>query len=309
MGPGQAPAARRGDVVRRGRVPGRVDHVLPRGQVERQVHRGDEALRRRATPPHVGVAGGQELLSRHRAEQPAERAGQQQGPGSGVDALAGHVDQRDLERLAVAERHHEIAAERGAAGGPEHRRRAPPLAQRGQLALGLDAVPQLQQHPVAAQALDAELLAGPGQDVGEDRGQRDGGHDPGPGLALHHVVDQRAGDHGEEDAQGPGPHQQAAGQDRQDHHARREPPYRDVHGRHRDGDHRDRQDERHPAVPGDELVGQLGTQDLKNPADPSRAAAAVDRRRGNHDARTVVDGGPDGLNQSHKGRRRGTKAS
>ena len=136
---------------------------------------------------HVGVAGGQELLSRHRAEQAAERAGQQQRPGPGVDALAGHVDQRDLERLAVEGGHHEIAAERGTAGRPEHHRRAPALAQPGQLALGLDAVPQLEQHPVAAQALDAELLAGPGQDVGEDRGQHDGGHDararpcPSPG--------------------------------------------------------------------------------------------------------------------------------
>ena len=42
---------------------------------------------------------------------------------------------------------------------------------------------------------------------------------------------------------------------------------------------------------------------------PELAAATVDRRRGNHDARTVVDGGPNGLNQSRRARRRGTKAS
>ena len=250
------------------------------------MHCGDEAFRGRAAA-HVGVAGGQELLPRHGAEQAAEGTRQQQGPGPGVDALAGHVDQRDLEHLAVAERHHEIAAERGAAGRPEHHRRAPPLAQRGQLALGLDAVPQLEQHPVAAQALDAKLLAGPGQDVGEDGGQHDGGHDPRASFALDQVVDQAGRDEDEEDMQRPGPHQQAAGQDRQDHHAGREPPHRDVHGRHRDGDHRDRQDERHPPVPGDELPGQLRSQEPQDPDDAARAAAGRKGRRGNHDARPV----------------------
>ena len=49
----------------------------------------------------VAVGRGQELLVRHRAEQAAERAGQQQRAGAGVDALAGDVDQRDLELAAV----------------------------------------------------------------------------------------------------------------------------------------------------------------------------------------------------------------
>ena len=193
-----------------------------------EVHGGDEALAGPAAA-HVGVAGGQELLPGHRAEQPAERAGEQQRPGPRVDALTGHVDERDLERLAVAERHHEVAAERGAAGRLEHQGRPPALAELGQLALGPDAVPQLEQHPVAAQALDAELLPGPREYVGEGRGEHDGGDDPGPGLALGHVVDHGHRGEPEEDAQRPGPQQQAAGQDRQDHHAGREPPRGHVH--------------------------------------------------------------------------------
>src|SRR5436190_21819704 len=54
------------------------------------MHGGDEALAGPAAA-HVGVAGRQELLPGHRAEQPAERAGEQQRPGPRVDALPGHV--------------------------------------------------------------------------------------------------------------------------------------------------------------------------------------------------------------------------
>ena len=108
-------------------------------------------------------------------EQAAERAGQQQRPGAGVDALARDVDQGDLQRLAVAGGHQEVAAERRAAGRLEHRHRVPALGQVRQPALGPDPVPQLDQHLVAAQALQAELLPGPGQHVGEQRGDHDGG--------------------------------------------------------------------------------------------------------------------------------------
>ena len=265
------------------------------------MHGGHEALGPRAAA-HVGVAGRQELFPRHRTEQPAERAGKQQRPGSGVDALTGYVHQGDFEDLSVAERHHEVAAERRAAGRLEHERGAPPLAEVGQLALGPDPVPELEQHPVAAQALDAELFPGPRQHIGEDRGEHDGGDDAGPGLAVHHVVDERRRGEGEVNPQRPRPQQQAARQDRQDHHAGREPPLGDMHGRHRDGDRRDREHEGEPAVPGDELPGQLalkGPQGLHRPA-PARAGPyrpGTSRRgggrlrRGNHDAGTVIDAG------------------
>ena len=169
--------------------PGRVERVLARGEVDRQVDGGHEPLVG-APPAQVGVGGGQELLPRHRAEHAAERAGQQQRAGGGVHPLARHVDQRHLERLAVAVGDDEVAAERGAAGRAEHHRRPPALAQLGQRALGADAVPQLDHHPVGAHAPGAELAPGVGEHVGEvgDRGDRH--HDAGPGPVLHDVVDQ-----------------------------------------------------------------------------------------------------------------------
>ena len=93
------------------RMPGGGHHVLTGGEVEREMNGGDEALHHLA-PAQVGVARGQELLLRDRAKQAAERAGQQQRPGSRVHPLARHVDQRDLQGLPVAGGNQKVAAER-----------------------------------------------------------------------------------------------------------------------------------------------------------------------------------------------------
>ena len=239
------------------------------------MHGGDEALAPPAAP-QVGVGRGQEVGPRHRAEQAAERAGQQQGPGTRVDSLARHVDQRHLERLAVGVGDDEVAAERRAPGGAQHHVRAPALPQRGELALLPDPVAQLDQHLVAAQALEPELRPGPREHVGERRRHHDRGDDAGPGPVFGDVVrDDRGGDH-EQHPQRPDPEQQAARQDRQDDHAGREPPLRQVHGGHADGYDRHREHEGHPPVTRDELPAQPGTQLL--PAGPE---AAGQRAAGN----------------------------
>ena len=82
---------------------------------------GEMDRRREALAPllahQVLVRCGQELLLRQRAEQAAERAGQQQRSRPGVDALAGHVHDGDLEQVTADRlgRHDEVARERGAA--------------------------------------------------------------------------------------------------------------------------------------------------------------------------------------------------
>ena len=174
---------------RRRRVARRVQRVLARGELDRQVDGGHEPLVG-GPAAQVGVGGGQELLPRHRAEHAAERAGQQQRPGRRVHALARDVDQRDLQGLAVAVGDHEVAAEGGAAGRAQHHRGPPAVAELGQRALGADAVAQLDHHPVGAQPPGAELAPGVGQHVGEVGGGRDRHHDPRARLVQHDVVDQ-----------------------------------------------------------------------------------------------------------------------
>ena len=270
-------------------MPGRVDHVVPRGQVQRQVHGRDEAL----APPaaaQVSVGRGQEIRPRHGPEQAAERAGQQQRPGARVDALPGHIDQRHLQGLAVTVGHDEVAAERRAPGRPQHHVRAPAVAQRGQLALLADPVPQFDEHLITAQALQAELGPGPREDVREDGGHHDR-RDDARARPVHGDVirDDHRGDH-EQDAQGPDPDQHAAREDRQDHHPRREPPLRQVRRGHANRDDRHREPEGHPPVPGDELPAQHRTQPL--PAGPQAALGTLGTLRktrgpGNHDGGTV----------------------
>ena len=187
LGPGDAPAARR---PRRSAPPGgcpaeAITYSPEARSSERCTAVTKPSVAARAA--HVGVAGGQESSRGTEPSRPPK------APDSSSARVPASMPLPDTSTSATSsvlpskDRHHEIAAERGAAGRPEHDRGAPALAEPGQLALGLDAVPQLEQHPVAAQALDAELLPGPGQDVGEDRGQHDGRHDarrrpcPSPG--------------------------------------------------------------------------------------------------------------------------------
>ena len=79
------------------------DDVLPAAEVDDDMRDRGEPLLPLLTQ-EVAVGGGQELLVRDRAEQPTEGTGQQQGTGARVDALAGDVDERDLQRLPSSER-------------------------------------------------------------------------------------------------------------------------------------------------------------------------------------------------------------
>jgi hypothetical protein len=221
----------------------------------------------------VGVRGGEEPLPRHRAEHPAERAGQQQRPGGGVHALAGDVDERYLKALAVAVRDHEVAAEGGPARRAEHHGRAPPVTELGQRALGADAVAQLDHHPVRAQPPGAELAPGVRQHVGEVGGGDDGHHEARARLVRRDVVDEPGGGDGDQDPQRPRPQQQAAAQDRQDHHAGRHPPRGHVRGDDRDGDGDQGEHDRDAAVPGHHLLPGLVGEPLRGTPDRARRAA------------------------------------
>ena len=94
------------------------------------------------------MAAGRKPARAHLAEQAAERAGEQQRPGAGLHALARHVDQRDLEPVAVggAARHDEVAGERVAVRRLERDLGVPRRGQLGQLALGAQPVAQVDEH-------------------------------------------------------------------------------------------------------------------------------------------------------------------
>ena len=99
-------------------------------------------------------------------EQAAERAGEQQRAGAGVDALAGDVDQRHLELAAVVRPggDQEVAGERRAAGGAQHDLGLTSrLGQGRHLALGGQPVAQVDQHRVAAGPLHPQPPARPGE--------------------------------------------------------------------------------------------------------------------------------------------------
>ena len=167
------PAARPGGELHGGRMTGDGDHVLPRVEVDHHV--GD---RREALLPlladEVAVGRRQEVLVRHRAEQATEGAGQQQGAGAGVDPLAGHVDQRDLQD----------ACRRPSGWPPGSRRRTtPPPADRsttsadhpsGSGGISPWAVSRSRRSTSIespAGALHAEASARAGQQVDDRRGQ------------------------------------------------------------------------------------------------------------------------------------------
>ena len=79
-------------------------------------------------PEQVVVGGRQELVGRQRGDQAAERTGEQQRPGAGLLALAGHVDDGELETLLGGGGHDEVAGEQGAARRPQRRLGAPTAA-------------------------------------------------------------------------------------------------------------------------------------------------------------------------------------
>ena len=277
---GRAPLAGARVEPRRRRVARRVQRVLAGGQLDRQVDGRHEPLVG-GPAAQVGVGGGQELLPRHRAEHAAERTGQQQRPGRGVHALARHVDERHLERLAVAVGDHEVAAERGAARRAEHHGGPPAVAELGQRALGADAVAQLDHHPVRAQPPGAELAPGVGQHVREVGGGGDRHHDARARLVQDDVVER-----------GPPPRSPTRIRSARGHSSR--PPHRigriitpgenqplgHVRGDDRDADGDHGQDDRDPAVPGDDLPPDLVGQPLPGNAHRARARRRCERGAG-----------------------------
>ena len=156
-----APAAGSGGELHGRRVPGHRDDVLPRAQVDHHVRDRREALLPLLADEEP-VGRRQEVLVGHRAEQAAEGPRQEQRPGAGVDALAGHVDERDLQRAAVvgAGRHQEVAGEGRPAGRAQHDLGLPALGQGRHLALGASAGPA--GPPASSRPGSPARRAGPG---------------------------------------------------------------------------------------------------------------------------------------------------
>jgi hypothetical protein len=201
-------------------VAGRLDGEAAVVQVQHQVDRSREALVP-LLPVQVAVRGRQELLRPQRAEQAAERSGQQQRPGAGLGALARDVDQGQLEDPAApGERaDDEVPGEGGPAGraddglhapGRRHGRQPPGVQQpRAQLA----------QERVAGRARQAGLVPRGGELVGDDRGDQHHDQRARPDLldVVVHEVDREAGGHHEQ--QPPhraGPQQQTAAEHGED---------------------------------------------------------------------------------------------
>ncbi len=214
------------------------DLVLAGVGVHAQVDGGHEPLSA-AVAHEVVVAVGEEVPRGHRADQSAEGAGQHQGAGTGVHPLARDVHHRDVQPVAAEYGHDEVAAEGGAAGLTQDGGASPALGELRQPALVAQPVAQVQQHHLAAQPLDAEAFAHPGQQVGQDGGDPDGDQQAGAHLADVEAggdEEQDRGDHGEQEGQALAFEEQSAGQDGEDGGARREPAGRPPHGAHADAD-------------------------------------------------------------------------
>ncbi len=169
-----------------------------------------------------------------RAEQSAERAGEQQGPGARVHALAGDVREDHLQHPpagAGAVGDHEVAGEGLSAGRAQRHVGVPPLRQPGHPALHPEALAQVEQHRRAAPPGHADPAAELGQQQAADPGRADhqggaGGDPVGVGLGMVAGdplagVDDRLGgqpERGErvQHHQRAGAQQQGGRQDRQD---------------------------------------------------------------------------------------------
>ena len=95
------PATRAGGTLGGRRVAGAAQLEGAGGEVEGEVDRGREPLLPVLAEQEV-VGGRQELVGRERAQQAAQGAGHQQGAGAGALALAGDVDDGDLEPVSPA---------------------------------------------------------------------------------------------------------------------------------------------------------------------------------------------------------------
>ena len=192
-----------GEERRRG-MPCVADRVLPRAQVDLEVHGRGEALDP-ALSREVVVGGGQELVRGHRPEQAAEGSGQQQRAGAGAGALAADVDEHDLQAITRGRSvgDEEVAGEVLAVGRADARRHLPARGQVWQLAAEGDAVAQLGEHAVAAKASGPDPRARHRRDEhdghhGDDRDRhehRAGQPDAGVGHPAGHEDERDAIDH------------------------------------------------------------------------------------------------------------------
>ena len=244
MGAGQPPhPAARVEVRGRG-VAGVLQPVGAGVQVDPQVDRRGEALAP-ALPAQVAVRLAEEVLRRHRPEQPTERPGQQQRPGAGVDALAGDVHQRDVEHrsrpapvLLVADAqpgHHEVTRHAGAVRGAQLDLDPPAGRQRRHLGLHPQPLAQLQQDPVRAGPPDADPV-------------------PPPGLLVRHHRH-----HEEDEDRADGQRVPTAGRDDQagqQHRADQQQPQLPARQREPADEHRHRQHGERPGLLGPHQRGQ-----------------------------------------------------
>src|SRR5262249_54100258 len=130
------PPTRAGGELSGRRVAGIPDREMPGLQVDGDVDGGREALGP-AQPEHVVVRGLEGTTLAHLAAEAAEGAGQQQRASARLAALARHVDESDLEAVAVgrAARDDEVAREAVTVGRLQGDLGAPRRWQRWQLAL------------------------------------------------------------------------------------------------------------------------------------------------------------------------------
>ncbi len=137
--------------------------------------------------PDEVVARGAQDVARAASEQAAEGAGQQQRPRPGVHALAGDVDEHDLQPVVGHRADDEVAGERAAAGGAHDGLRVPALGQRRRPALLLEPAAQLDEHRPAGAATQPGLVARAGRLPGEQRRHRATGR-TAPGAARLELV-------------------------------------------------------------------------------------------------------------------------
>ena len=268
------------------RVPGGLDREGAALQVQREVDRRREALLP-LLPVEVAVGCGQEVLGAHRAQQAPERAGQQQRAGTGFDALAGHVDQGQLEPGALTGQgaDDEVAGERTASRRSQHRLRRPAARQGRQLALSLEPVPQLDDEGVPGAGRQPGLLAGAAELVGQDRGDHDADQRTGthhPGARLGQVEHHRERHHGDQEPHRAAPQQQTPAQQRQhlrrgrhDLEAQPQPSDDEQHGQD-DETEQTRRLRRWPPTQRGDRPGQRGGRDAEGTPRTGRARSAHD---------------------------------
>ncbi|MGY3244285.1 hypothetical protein ACVWYT_003734 [Streptomyces sp. TE4109] len=214
------------------RVPGRQEFVVARIEVQDQMDRGGEPLVP-VLAQQIAVGRRQEAVRGQRAEQPAEGAGQQEGAGARVHALAGDIGEYGFQGASAvgAGGDDEVPGEGLPARRAQRHLAVPALRQPGQGALYPDAFAQIEEHGAAAPPRHPD----PGPELGEDQPEEAAGRDhqddagghPGRAVAVRAQRDRlhdQGGGGGRVQAQQAGrAQQQAARDDRQDERGRGTP--------------------------------------------------------------------------------------